>query len=127
MDFDVVALPDREHAEGVVMPRQHLLHAFDHRGGAELRRAPRRTIHLQDPVPTPSPSAEFVHVRQRAEVVDVEVRDEDLVELVQREARGDVIRDRPFAEVENEVLTVAELDQDRGVHLTRTDERCSYP
>src|SRR5208282_2348719 len=38
--------------------------------------------------------------------------------------RGDVIRDRPLAEVENEVLTVAELDQDRGVHLTRTDERC---
>src|SRR5208283_169883 len=68
--------------------------------------APRRAIHLEHLVPAPGPSAEFIQERQCAKVVDVEVRDEDLVELVQREARGDVIRDRPLADVENKVLTV---------------------
>src|SRR5208283_61548 len=51
VDFDVVALPDRKDTESIVMPRQHLLHAFDHRGGTVLRRTPRRAIHIEDPVP----------------------------------------------------------------------------
>src|SRR5208283_4908147 len=56
VDFDVVALADREDAKGVVMPREHLLHAVDHRGGAVLWRAPGRAIYLQLLVPPPSPS-----------------------------------------------------------------------
>ena len=55
-------------------------------------------------------------------MVHVQVRDEDLVELVERQPGGDVVRYRPFADVEHEVVVVAQLDEDRRVHLARPDE-----
>jgi hypothetical protein len=122
-DVDVVALADREHAERVPVPGEHLLHALHHVRRSELGGASRRAEHPQGLVPPPGPAAEHVQVRQGAEVVDVQVGDEDLVELVEGQPGRDVVRHRPFADVEDEVVAVAQLDEDRSVHLARSNER----
>jgi ribonuclease BN (tRNA processing enzyme) len=53
---------------------------------------------------TPPQAAEHVQPRQCAEMVHVQVRDEDLVELVERQPGRDVIRHRPLADVEHEIV-----------------------
>ena len=60
---------------------------------------------------------------ERAEVIDVQMGDEHLVEFVEREPAGDVVGDRALTEVEDEVPSVSELHEDRGVHLSRADGR----
>jgi len=55
-------------------------------------------------------------------MIDMEMRDEHLVELIQREATSDVIGDRTFTEIEDEVLAVSELHEHGCVHLAWPDE-----
>ena len=93
VDVDVVTLADREEAERVAVPVEHLLHALNHVSGAVLGRPSRRAEHAERVVPTAGPAAEHVEIGQGTEVVDVQVGDEHLVELVERKPAGDVVRD----------------------------------
>jgi hypothetical protein len=45
-------------------------------------------------VPAAGPSNEHIEIGQGAEVIDAEVCDEDLVEFVESDPAGDVVRDR---------------------------------
>ena len=110
-------LADREDAEGIHVPSEHLLHPLDHGRHPIFGGTTRWSEHPQRLVPATRPPTEHEEVGQGAEVIDVQVRDEDLVEFVEREPCCDVVRNGSLAEVEDEVLAVAKLYQDRGVHL----------
>ena len=50
-------------------------------------------------------------------MIHMQMTQKDVIELVDRNARGHVVGDCALAHVENESVTVAELHIDRGVHL----------
>ena len=67
------------------MPAEHHHHPFDHLGRAVLARTSRGTIDLELLVPAAGPATKHRDVGKRAKVIDVQVRDENLVELVECE------------------------------------------
>ena len=67
--------------------------------------------------------AELEDMISRAEVIDVQVRDEDFVELVQRKPTRQIVRNGAFAHVEDEVFAIAQLHENGGVHLSWADHR----
>jgi len=107
------------------MPAGHHLHALDHYLRAVLGSTPGWTEHLERLVPPSVPGTEHPQVRESAEMIDVQMRDEHLADLVQRDPSALVVGDRAFSEIEHEFVAVAELDEDRRVHLAGTDERRS--
>ena len=54
-------------------------------------------------------------------MIEVKMSDKDVVDLVHRDARSHIVRDRALADVEDKILSVAELYEDRRIHLARTD------
>jgi len=74
-------------------------------------------------MPATRPGAEHPQVGQAAEVVHVEVCDEDILEFIQRDTGGDVVCRRALADIEDQIVSVPELNEDRGVHLARAYER----
>ncbi len=123
VDLDVPALADGEDAERIDVPAEHHLHTLDHLGRAVLGCSTARSVHSERIVPASGPGAEHPDVGQTAEVIDVQVRDEDVLDLVQRDAGSDVVRGRALAQIEHEVSAVAELHEDRRVHLSGSDRR----
>jgi hypothetical protein len=119
VDIDLPAR--RKDAESLAMPVHHLLHAFDHIGDSVLLGAPRRTGDAEWLVPAARPCPERIDPWERSEVVHVEVTEEDVVQLVDRDAGSQVVGDGALPKVEDEGVAVPELDVDGGVHLARPE------
>ena len=112
------------------MPLEHLLHAVDHALGPELRRASRGAGDPQRLLPAPAPGRERQQVGQVVVVIDVQVGDEDVVDLLHRDAHREDVLHAARAEVEEEPVAVPELNHDAGAGLitprwerATTDER----
>ena len=125
MDVHVPTLADRQNVKAVPVPGQHLFHALQHVARAERRPVARRAGDPQRFVPPPGPPAERIDVGQRPHVIPVQVGQENVLDAIERHARGDVVRSRPWADIEDEVLAVAEFDIDRRAHLPGPDQRRS--
>ncbi len=62
-------------------------------------------------MPPTRPAAEHVEICKGTEVIDMKMRDEHLVEFIQRETTSDVVGDRALAEIEDEVLPISQLHE----------------
>ncbi len=112
LDFEAVA--DRAAVEFLEMPFQHLPHVFDHRLRAELRRAAGRAGDAQRLEAQTGRGRERQHVGKVGVVIDMQVGEENVVHQPDRQLQGDDVAHAAGAEVEEEALSVAELDHDAG-------------
>ena len=85
---DIKTFSDRRSVEVLPMPRQHLLHVKNHVLDAELFRAPGRAGDAIGLIPPATPGTEDVGIRYRREVIPVQMGDENIVDLVQRDPRS---------------------------------------
>src|SRR5271167_81834 len=117
IDLDLIAVPDRAGVEGFQVPLEHLLHARDHALGPEVRRASGRPSDSQRLLPSSCPRREWEEIGQVVVVVYMQVGDEDVVNIRNRNAHGEDVLDAAWAEVEEEAVAVAQFDHDAGAGL----------
>src|SRR5262245_4981156 len=96
---------------------------LDHVLDPVLRGAPGRPGEPKGLVPATTPCAEYVGIGYGRKVIPVQVRDEDVVDLVQRNPRGQVVGDGARTHVEDEPVAIPQLDVDGRAHLTRAGQR----
>ncbi len=120
--LDFVAVADRAGVERLRVPVGHLLHAIDH--------VPRRLPSSCHPrgrargaESTGPPTARSRRGRQLAVVVDVKVRDEDVVDRLERHLRREDVAQSSPDRSRRRTIAVPELDPDAGRAWSRFGER----
>src|SRR5262245_65135802 len=110
LQFDVETLADRRGPEVLPVPEEHLLHVLDHVRDPVFRGAPGRPGEPEGLVPATAPGAEHVDIGYGGKVVPVQVRDEDVVHLVERNPRGQVVGDGARTHVEDEAVAIPQFN-----------------
>ena len=126
VDFDLIAVADGHAVETFRMPEGHHLHALDHVLDAVLGSAARRTMNTKR-LPAQHPRRERVQIRQVGVMIDVQVRQEDVVDPLDGNLHRHQVAMCSDSEVEKETLAVPQLDHNAGSRLrsSRRDGRAA--
>ena len=84
---------NRRSMERFEVPLQHPQHVIHHRGETEFRRPTGWPVYPQGHEPA-TDTGERNHVRQIGKVIDMEMRNEDVIDLSRRHTHGKDVLDR---------------------------------
>ena len=102
------------------MPSEHFIHLFHHVADNVLFCASRWAVDSEVFVPATSPPTKYIGVGYRRNMIPVQMRDKDVIELIERNAGAKIVCYRTGPHIKNKVLTVAKLYVNGRSHLTGT-------
>ena len=100
-DFDLETTPDRDVFEVLGVPHHHFLHLVHDVLRAEIGTCPRWAVYPQG-IEATHRCGKWIHVRQVGVVINVEVRNEHVIDLSWQDSHAEDVLDASVAKIEKE-------------------------